>query len=172
MDNYIHIGKIAASFGLKGEVVVVHALGKPSLFPKGSVVFIEKLKGSYIPHFTESSKPKSDSETILKLEGLNTKESLFPLLQKKLWVNEELFQQLADKNAPIGLLNYKVFDNKTFLGNVTEVIEQPHQLLLVINYKAGQAYIPVHTETLKKIDRKTKEVHVQLPEGLLDVYES
>lgn len=172
MSDYIHIGKIAASLGLKGEMIVVHALGKPSSFADGSVVFIEKHKGSYIPHFVEHSKQKSTSETVVKLQGLETRESVMPLLQKKLWVNEDLFQQLADKNAPIGLLDYKVYDGDMLLGAVNEVIEQPHQLLLVIDYKTTQAYLPLHADTLKKIDRKKKEVHLVLPDGLLDVYSS
>jgi len=50
------------------------------------------------------------------------------------------------------------------------VIEQPHQLICRINLNNKEALIPLHEETIKKIDKKKKEVLVELPEGLLDVY--
>ncbi len=56
------------------------------------------------------------------------------------------------------------------LGEVIEVIEQPMQLLCKIMYKEVEALIPIHEESLVKIDKKKKQVHVALPEGLLDIY--
>jgi 16S rRNA processing protein RimM len=33
-----------------------------------------------------------------------------------------------------------------------------------------EVLIPLHEESLLKIDRRKKQVHVALPEGLLDIY--
>ncbi len=56
------------------------------------------------------------------------------------------------------------------LGVIEEVIEQPHQVLLRITLEGNEALIPLHDETLDKIDHKKQQVHVTLPDGLLDVY--
>jgi 16S rRNA processing protein RimM len=33
-----------------------------------------------------------------------------------------------------------------------------------------EALVPLHEQTLRRVDAKRREVHVELPEGLLDVY--
>ena len=56
--DYIHIGKIVAVFGLKGELILQHALGKKTQFKPQEVVFIEEIKGSYLPYFVLGSRAK------------------------------------------------------------------------------------------------------------------
>ncbi|MFN5253658.1 MAG: 16S rRNA processing protein RimM, partial [Chitinophagaceae bacterium] len=56
------------------------------------------------------------------------------------------------------------------LGVIKEVIEQPHQLLVTIDYNGQEAYIPLHEESLKGVNHAKKTVSVELPEGLLDLY--
>jgi 16S rRNA processing protein RimM len=36
--------------------------------------------------------------------------------------------------------------------------------------KGKEALIPLHEETILKVDNKKKQVVVELPEGLLDIY--
>jgi 16S rRNA processing protein RimM len=50
------------------------------------------------------------------------------------------------------------------------VIEQPHQVLFRIDLAGKEALVPLHEQTLKRVDVRAREVHVELPEGLLDVY--
>jgi 16S rRNA processing protein RimM len=69
------------------------------------------------------------------------------------------------------LLGYELItDEDENLGPIVEVIEQPHQVLLQVLLDGKEALIPLHQETLDKIDRKAKKVFVSLPDGLLDVY--
>ena len=56
------------------------------------------------------------------------------------------------------------------IGDVIEVIEQPMQVLCKIMYKGHEALIPLHQESLQKIDQKKKQVFVNLPDGLLELY--
>ncbi|WP_153800192.1 ribosome maturation factor RimM [Foetidibacter luteolus] len=168
--SYINIGKIVASFGLKGEVIVQHALGKKTTLKAAEALFVEEIKGSYLPYFIEESKAKDETEIYVKLEGIDSKEAARKLNQKQVWLQEESFRKLAGKTAPIALIGFTMINEGNVLGKVEEVIEQPHQVLLMINYKGKEALIPLHGETLKKIDQQKKEVHVKLPDGLLDIY--
>jgi 16S rRNA processing protein RimM len=43
-------------------------------------------------------------------------------------------------------------------------------MLFRIDYHGKEALIPVHEETLQRIDKRKKQVHVVLPDGLLDIY--
>lgn len=170
MDQYINIGKIVAGFGLKGEVILKHALGRKTILKDIEAIFVEVNKGSYLPYFVESSKARDHEETYVKLEGIDTRESAGRLTTKNVWLLDEDFRKLAGKSAPISLLGYQLLSNEGDLGPIEEVIEQPHQVLLRISLDGKEALIPLHAETLDKIDHKKKEVHVTLPDGLLDIY--
>lgn len=170
MNNYIKIGKLVAVFGLTGDLVLKHGLGKKAVFKEGEILFIEQLKGSYLPYFIQSSRSKNKEETSVKFEGVDTRENALKLIQKNIWVQEVDFRKLVAKNSPLGLLGYTLIDEGKTIGEIEQVIEQPHQVLLQINVEGKEALIPLHEETLLNIDHKKNEVHVTLPEGLLDIY--
>src|SRR4051812_2241651 len=106
MTNYCSIGKLVASFGLNGELILKHHLGKKSSLKGLETLFIEKQKDEMLPYFLESAKIKNDDEIYIKLEGINTKEATRIILQKEVWLVEEEFHKYAGKSAPISLLGY------------------------------------------------------------------
>ena len=170
MKNYLNIGKFVATFGLKGELVLQHHLGKKTSLKDLEAIFIEEQKDAMLPYFIETTRIKNEQEIFVKLDGINTKETAQKLVQKQLWLKEEDFHKYAGKSAPISLLGFHVIDKGTDLGEITGVIEQPHQLLCRIEREGKEILIPLHEETLQKMDNKKKQVHVDLPDGLLDIY--
>ncbi|MBX3252998.1 MAG: 16S rRNA processing protein RimM [Chitinophagaceae bacterium] len=170
MPEYFKIGKIVSAFGLNGEMVVVHSLGKKTSFKGVEAVFMEERKESFLPYFINACRIKSDNEVYLLLEDITTREKAVKLLQKEIWLPEEHFKKLAAKSAPIALLGYQIINNHDIIGEIAEVIEQPFQLLCKVIIEGKEALIPLNQETLRKIDNKKKEVFVSLPEGLLELY--
>jgi len=168
--NYNSIGKIVASFGVNGELVLLHHLGKKTALKGLEAIFIEIVKGEMLPYFIQSAKIKSEEEIYLKLEGVDTKEAAGKLRQKEAWLTEADFQKYSAKSAIISLLGFHLIDEGIDRGAILEIIEQPHQMLARIDLNGKEALIPLHDQSLQKIDKKKKEVHVILPEGLLDVY--
>jgi len=153
--EYFKIGKLVAVHGLKGELLLKHTLGKKTSLKGLQAIFIEEKKNSFLPWFIESIKIKSDEEIFLKLEEVNTREAAIKLVQKEIWIPE------AD---------FKKFSAKTSLGEILEVIEQPYQLLCRLEINNKEVLIPLNENTLQKIDHKKKQVNVQLPDGLLEIY--
>jgi 16S rRNA processing protein RimM len=170
MSDYIHIGKLVAPHGVTGNVILEHALGKPVHFKGVNALFVEKQAGSFIPYFIESATAKTDTITHLQMEGVKTREAANFLTGKKVWLPQVDFQKLVEKNSPLALLGYMVQDGGKNIGVIQEVIEQPHQLMVTILYHEQEAYIPLHEESLKGVDHAKKMVHVELPDGLLDLY--
>ena len=170
MTEYFKIGKIVAVHGLKGELVLKHTLGKKSSLKGLQALFVEDRKDSFLPWFIQETKIKNEEETILKLDTINTREDAKKLTQKEIWLPEPDFKKFAAKSAPAGLLGYTIINYKESVGDILEVIEQPHQLLCRINLSGKEALIPLHEETIRKVDKKKKEVHVELPDGLLEIY--
>lgn len=171
MKEYFKIGKLVTSFGLKGELILKHNLGKTTSLKGLQAIFIEEKKENFIPWFVENSRIKSDDETYLKIEGINTKEQATRLTQKEVWLPEEDFKKFSSKTSPINLLGFDIVEDGKVIGKVLEVIEQPHQLLCRIDLDGKEAFIPLHSETMLKVDNRKKQVIVSLPPGLLEIYQ-
>jgi len=170
MAQYFKIGKLVATFGLKGELVLQHSLGKKTSLKGLQVIFVEDKKDSFLPYFIQSAKIKNETEVFLQTEGIETKESAKKLVSKNVWLSEDDFKKFAAASSPIALLGFSLVNEDENLGEITEVIEQPHQLLCTIILSGKEALIPIHEESLKKIDKKKRIIYVNLPEGLLDIY--
>ena len=170
MAEYYNIGKFVAVHGLQGELLLKHELGKKTSLKGLTALFVEEKKNAFLPWFIESTKIKSEEEIYIKLEGVNTRESAMKLAQKPVWLPETDFKKFAAKTAPASLLGYTIIENKESLGEILELIEQPHQLLCRLEIKGKEVLIPLHEGSLQKVDHKKKQVLVELPEGLLDIY--
>jgi 16S rRNA processing protein RimM len=170
MKNYFNIGKLVATFGVKGELVLKHSLGKKTSLSGCETIFIEEKKDELLPYFIEGTRIKNETEIFLKLDGIDAKEPAQRLVQKQIWLTADDFHKYAGKSAPISLLGFHVLHQGEDLGEILEVIEQPHQLLCRIELKGREVLLPVHTETLQKVDKNKKQVHLDLPEGLLDIF--
>ena len=157
-------------FGVQGEMVLQHSLGKKTSLKGLKTLFLEERKDELLPWFVQSTRIKSPEEVFVKLEGLDTKEAAKRMVRKEVWVREEDFSGIAGKSAPISLVGFRLLDGEADLGEILEVIEQPHQVLCRIDLAGKEALIPLHEETLRGVDTKARVVRVELPDGLLDVY--
>lgn len=170
MAEYFKIGKLVAVHGLQGELLLKHELGKKTSLKGLQAIFIEEKKNSFLPWFIESTKIKTEEEIYIKFEGITTREAAIKLTQKEIWVPETDFKKFAAKSAPASLLGYTIINKEEPLGKILELIEQPHQLLCRLEIKGKEVLIPLHEQTLQKVNHKKKEVLVELPDGLLEIY--
>lgn len=170
MTEYFNIGKFVSTHGWQGELVLKHTLGKKTSLKGLAALFIEEKKESFIPWFIESSKIKNEEEVYIRLEGISTKEAATKLAQKQVWLPEADFKKFSSKSSPISFLGYEIVENGSVLGKILEVIEQPHQILCRIELNGKEVLIPLHEETIVKIDKKKAQIIVELPEGLLEIF--
>jgi 16S rRNA processing protein RimM len=155
MNQYFKIGKLAASHGLNGDIVLQHSLGKKTSLKGLETIFVEEGKDNFMPYFITSSSIKNDKEVFIKIEGVDTKETARKLTPKEVWITEDDFKKFAGKSSPISLLGFTLINGEEDLGEILEVIEQPHQILCAILLDGKEALIPIHDESLEKIDKKT-----------------
>ncbi|MEI6947858.1 ribosome maturation factor RimM [Paraflavisolibacter sp. H34] len=170
MTEYFKVGKLVSAFGLKGELILQHNLGKKTSLKGLNALFVEERKNSFIPWFIESTRIKSEEEIYLKLQDVNTREAAVKLAQKEVWFPEADFKKFSAKSSPINLLGFDIVEHHKTLGKILEVIEQPHQVLCRIEIEGKEVLIPLNEQTLLKIDNRKNQVIVELPEGLLEIY--
>ena len=171
MENrYRNIGKIVSGFGLKGDMILLHHLGKKVNASKIKVIFLEGKKDELLPYFIEHIRKKGEDELYMKLEGINNREAVVKMIRKEVWLKEEEIQDHTEKNNPIGWVGYQILDQGRDLGPILEVIEQPHQVLCRLEIESKEVLIPINEQTLNKVDHKNRCVFLKLPDGLLEVY--
>jgi 16S rRNA processing protein RimM len=170
MNHYFKIGKLAATFGTGGQLILEHNLGKRTSLKGVENVFIEEYKESFLPYFVESVKIKNDKEVFVKFEGITTKEAAKRFIKKEIWLSEIDFKKFSSRSAPISFLGFVIVSDDKELGEVCEVIEQPHQVLCKIIIGGKEVLIPIHEGTLQKIDKKNRKLFLSLPDGLLELY--
>ncbi len=172
MNNYFRIGKLVATFGIHGQLILEHSLGKKTSLKGLETIFIEEKKDTFLPYFISATKIKNDKEIFISLDSFSSKEAAHLLIKKEVWLTENDFKKFTAAAAPIALLGFMIVDNDAEIGEVTEVIEQPHQVLCTIFIDGKEALIPLHADSLVKIDKKNKKIYVNLPEGLLEIYKN
>jgi 16S rRNA processing protein RimM len=56
------------------------------------------------------------------------------------------------------------------VGPVSEVYNYPNQDFIVIRKDDKEALIPINDDIILRVDRETRVIEVDLPEGLMDIY--
>jgi len=156
--EYFKIGKFVAAHGVKGELVLKHELRKKTSLKGLQTIFIEEKRSSFLPWFVENTKSKSENEVFVKLEGVDTREAALKLAQKEVWLAEADVKKFSAKSSPINLLGYTIINYTEPLGEILEVIEQPHQLLCRLDIKGKEVLIPLNESFLQKVNHAKKQV--------------
>ena len=156
--------------GIRGELILSHSLGKKTSLEGLTAVFIEEKKNSFIPWFLASSKSRSDDEILVRIEGVNTRNDAMKLLRKEIWLTETDASRFVAKRSPVSLLGYELIEGKKNLGPILELIEQPRQWIGRLEISGREVLVPLNEEIIVKINHRKKQVLVNLPEGLLEIY--
>lgn len=169
-EQYFGVGKIVTTFGLQGQIVLQHSLGQKTDLIGLQVIMVELRKDDLIPYFILNAKAKNATETYLTIEDITTKEKAQRLVSRPVWFKETDFQKFVAKASSLSMLGYTIYDNEKELNVITEIIEQPHQVLAKIIYDNKEMLIPIHQAFIVKLDVANKKIILDLPEGLLDIF--
>lgn len=168
----IRIGKIVATHGLKGGLILSHIVGDSKWLKKGSALFVEMNKGSYIPYFVADFKVSGNDgdEYIVTVEDIDKVETAKRLVGKQAYVNEDILSGYTDQ-SPLLWIGFALTDKHAGpLGDVEDVLQTGTQWLAKLTYKGKEVLIPLIEQTIESIDIKKKTIKTNLPEGLLEVY--
>jgi 16S rRNA processing protein RimM len=166
----IRIGKIVATHGLNGDLILTHVLGSSKWLKKEHVLQVEIQKGSYIPYFISQCKENSNKEYIIHIEDIDKIESAKKLVTKHVYVDENILTAFA-RQSPLLWIGFKVIDAKNGeLGEIEDVMQTGNQWLAKLTYKNTEILIPLIDQTIESLDIKKKIINMNLPDGLLEVY--
>ncbi len=165
-----NLGYIAKRVGNHGELGFVLDVDNGSKYQKLESVFIE-LNNSLVPFFIKKIQIKGKNATV-SLEGIDTITRAEELIKKSLYLPLSALPPLKGKKFYIHELTGFTASDKTFgkIGTITEVLDFPHQTILQIRHGENDILIPAKEEFIISINRNTKSIELNAPEGLIDIY--
>ena len=171
IEDCFFLGKIVKKYSFKGELLAKLDTDQPDLYDDLDAVFI-KLGREFIPFFIERSSLHKSDLLRLKFEDVNTEEEADQLLKSELYLPLEFLPKLeGNKFYYHEVIGFTVEDAAFgTVGKVTGVNDSTSQPLFEIARESVEILIPINDAIIKKVDRKTKTIHVEAPEGLIDLY--
>ena len=169
--NVYYIGRMAKTHGYKGGLSIKIDSGPPETYRQLKSVFIE-VNDNLTPFFLESVDVGGKGKLFVRIEGINSIDEAKPLVGKFVYLSKEMRPELDDGEFyPDEVEGFAVVDtNHGNLGKVKEVLTYPNQLMLKVMHDGIELLIPANKHILKRVDKNRKELLVETPEGLIDLY--
>lgn len=163
-------GKISKPLGIRGEVKVILEPQAGTLIEPGNPLFIE-IDGQRVPFFVEELELLSAEQAIIKFSYLDSLEEARELSGCLLHFDPATFRGEAARSGDLrSLVGYIAIDSKgSVLGEITDLIENPANPLLIIQYQGAELMVPASPDFIRQKDLKARRVQLELPEGLLDL---
>jgi 16S rRNA processing protein RimM len=171
IDDCFQLGYIVKTHGTKGQVVAFFDVDYPEDYEDLESVFLEQ-KGRLIPFFIDTMEPVQKGRFIIKFEDIKTIEQAETLRNTAIYLPlDELPELEEDQFYFHEVIGYQVIDQHHGpLGIVKDFYDMPQQQLMAMEYQNQEMLVPVMDEIMLRADHATKQLHVSLPEGLLEVY--
>ncbi|MBA3829576.1 MAG: 16S rRNA processing protein RimM [Taibaiella sp.] len=166
----IRIGRIVATHGLQGSLILTHKAGNSKWLQVGQPLFIELHKESFIPFFVAQHRATSEDEYILQVEDVDTVEAARKLIAKNVYVNEDVLSAFVT-DSPLLWIGFNMVDKTVgALGTIDDVYQAGVQWLARVIYKEKEVLVPLVPQIILDVNMRNRFVRVDLPEGLLEVY--
>jgi len=165
MEEYLEIGQIVNTFGIKGQVKVVPFTDDITQFDTLKQIYIEKRKNLELFEIEKSNYHKN--MIILKLKGIDTPESLRNCYIK---INRKDARKLPEGTYFIvDLIGLDVYtDEEKLLGTLEDIYNAGSSDIYVVRTSEGkQILLPAIKDVIKKVDIENKKVIVHIIEGLI-----
>lgn len=169
-ESYISVGKLGKPHGISGafRFLLQRELKNKK---KNPPYFLLASGKNATPHFIKTIEwHRAKNEGTIAFEEIKTPEEAKQYSGSELQLMEKDVESFFKKEAegPEYLVGYMaVEETQGAIGTIDEIIESPGQILL--NIESRDLLIPLVDEFIVKINKRKKEIILDLPEGLLDL---
>lgn len=155
--NFVCIGKLINTHGIKGEVRIISNFKyKNIVFKKGNSIIIDKISYEIVSY------RKHKNYDMLMLLGINSINEAELLKDKLVYIDRNLYDfDYLDED----LIGFKVYDKDIYKGTVKKILKTNLYSLLEVDGKRKH-FIPNNSYFIDKIDLKNKKIQVNYIKGL------
>ena len=170
VEEYYFLGKIIKPHGFDGKVNIYLDTDEPGFYQDLEMVFLN-INGSPVPYFVENIILKNNKATI-KFQDVDDIEQSTFLIQKEMYLPLASLPVLSGKKFYFHeVIGFKITDT-TFgeIGKIKQILEYPNQAVFQVLHNEKEVLIPASIDIIKSIDREKKEIEVEAPDGLIEIY--
>lgn len=160
--EYINIGKIVTTHGIKGELRILSDFEyKKEAFKVGNKLCLgnekteEEIK-SYRVH---------KNYDMITFKGYDNINQVLKYKNYKVYINKEDLR--IDGYLDTDYIGLEVYMNDKMIGRIINVIKIPNNSLFEIEDDVKKFYIPNNKDLIEKIDMKNKKIFIKYIEGLI-----
>jgi 16S rRNA processing protein RimM len=169
MEEYLRVGVITSTHGLKGEVKVFPTTDDPARFKKLKQALLKN--GSVMKEMRITGVKFFKNQVILKFADHDTIESVMGYKGKELYVTRANAVKLAkDEYFIVDLIGLDVvLEDGSSLGTLTDVLETGANDVYVVQMEnQKEVLIPAIGQCILDVDIEGHRMVVRLMEGMLD----
>ncbi len=168
-----YLGYVSKAQGFKGGVISFLDVDNPTQYKKLGRVLVD-MNGILTPFFLESINLKDKGFAHMKFEGVNSKDDASNITGKELYLPLTDLPKLPENEYYLhDLVGMTVEDASAGeLGKVDSVLDFSRNPLIQVVKGGEEVLIPISKPFLVKVDKAAKRIHVDLPEGLIEVNRS
>ncbi len=162
--NYLCIGKIVNTHGIKGEVRLLSNFKfKEKVFTKDFIIYIGKNKQKEI---INSYRPHKQFEMIT-IKGITNINDVLKYKGEKVYIDKLDLKLDDNEYLDEDLINFNVIVNNKIVGIITGIKKDNYQKQLIVNKNEKEYLVPLVYGIIKNINLKEGTVVIEDIKGLL-----
>lgn len=168
-DDCYYLGRITKPWGTKGQMALFLDVDNPDEYRNLDSAFVD-IRGTLVPHFFTLDN-LNGNRAVVTFEDLDAPAAQ-ALAGHDLYLPLSLLPKLTGNNFYFHeVVGYTVVD-ATYgnIGTLAQVIDYPAQPLFQVLKDGTEILIPAVDPIIQRLDRETKTLFLDIPNGLIDLY--
>ena len=165
-EDVYRIGKLGKTHGVRGEISF---LFDDDVFDRVDADYlILSIDDILVPFFIEEYRFKTDSNALMKFEGIDTQERARELTGCEVYFPHELADSDEDTISWAAIVGFDITDadsNRT-IGRIAAVDDSTINILFELE---DGRLIPASEDLITDIDQQARTITMRLPDGLLNL---
>lgn len=164
------LGKITRTHGLSGNVILKLDTDQPEFYNNIESIFVQ-INGLLVPFFIEKQQWTKDNSKIIAFKNA-TLQMAEQVVGKSVYLPLSTLPKLKGNQFYYhDVIGFEIYDEQQkFCGKIKEINDQTAQHYFILDLKGKEVIIPIIKDWIIAVNREERQMKMQLPEGLLDVF--
>ena len=170
-EDCFYLGKVVSKYSFKGEVLVKLDTDEPEIYENMESVFVS-LGNNLVPFFIDRCRLHKSNLLRIDFEEVKDEPTADKLIGTELYLPLTLLPPLSGNKFYFHeVIGFTMMDGiHGDIGVIKAINDSASQELFEVDKNGKELLIPISDEIITKVDRETKTIHVNTPEGLVELY--
>jgi len=170
-EDCFYLGKVVSKYSFKGEVLVKLDTDEPEIYENMESVFVS-LGNDLVPFFISRCRLHKSDLLRIDFEDVKDEPSADRIMGAELYLPLELLPPLSGNKFYFHeVIGFSLVDRvHGDIGTIRAINDNVSQALFEAQKDGKDLLIPISDEIIEKVDRQKRTIHVNAPEGLVELY--